>query len=372
MTDKLPRTELSPEGAARAGAFVLPPPRRGGALAAALTVATTLGLVAVWGSAWLAVAGAALPWPAVAVVSALPYLAAAGIAWTFLLWTVFPDRALPPWLLGLATLAPIVLWGPTWRHTPDPTDGAPLRVMSWNARRLWGGPADGGDARACIVREVLAANPDVISLQEVTRQDVDALTTDLGLSCAWDTYRARSAESTRSGLAVCTRGGWRLERGAARTYTPDDDWQLIDATASRGDHSVRVIGVHLASLGVLDERVNHLDQALRRMPAVFASQLRQGRALEGIAAAAQEPLVIAGDFNGTRDTPVHAGLRGALRDAWDVAGDGFGGTVQLLGWLPVRIDHVYVSERLGVGRVVVPEVGCSDHRPVVTDLHIRE
>ncbi len=371
MSSRLPVTELSAEGAARATSFVLPPPKRGGRLAGAVTWATAAALVVVWASAGWSAAGGDLVWPAVAAMSALPYLAVIGIGWTFLLWTLFPDRGLSPWLLGLATVAPLALWGPIWRQSPDDTSGVAVRLMTWNVRRLWGGPDDSGNARACLVREVLAANPDVLTLEELTAQDLDALTVDLGLSCAWDTYRARSTGPKRSGLAVCTRGAWRLDHGGAQPYVADDDWQRIDATVSRDDTTLRVVGVHLATLGVLDEPVNRLDQAVGRMPKVFDAQAQQGRALQALATAERGPLVIAGDFNGTRDTPVHVGLRGVLRDAWDVAGDGYGGTVSLLGLLPLRVDHVYVSPKVGIGGIRVPVNGCSDHRPVVTDLHIR-
>lgn len=371
MRPSLPVTELSEEGVARAKAFTLPPPRRGGRWAGLLTWTTAALLVALWSCAGWAATGGSVPWVAVAALSALPYLAAAGIAWTFTLWTLFPDRGLPPWLVGLATVAPLALWGPAWHQTPDDTTGTPVRLMTWNVRRLWGGDDDGGDPRACLVREILAANPDVLTLEELTAQDLDALTVDLGLRCVWDTYRARSTGPKRSGLAVCARGAWTLDHGGAEPYVDNDDWQRITATLSKDDTTLRVVGVHLATLGVLDEPVNRLDQAIGRMPKVFDAQARQGQALQAMARAEPGPLVIAGDFNGTRDTPVHVGLRTALRDAWDVAGDGFGGTVRLLGLLPLRVDHVYVSPKVGVGGVRVPATGCSDHRPVVTDLHIR-
>ena len=40
--------------------------------------------------------------------------------------------------------------------------------------------------------------------------------------------------------------------------------------------------------------------------------------------------------------------------------------------LPLRIDHVYATDGFAAQGAFVPAVGCSDHRPVVARLVLRE
>lgn len=337
-----------------------------------------LGLTAlVWLAALWAGLGGALPWPVVAVLSVLPYVAVALILGSFLLWTLLPDRPVLPLALTLALVAPLLHWGPGWRGAPaTPASAAapttPVTVLTWNARRLWGGPsARARDARGCLVGAIQAAAPDVVLLQELTRAELDVVAGDLGLSCAWDTYRAGEPD-TASGIAVCARSGWQVGAAAAHPYLATDDWQYVRAELlpPGGAPPLVVYGVHLATLGVLDQPVDRLDDVLQRLPRVFAAQAAQADALlAAVQRDAGATLLIGGDFNGTRDTPVHGRLRTVLQDAWESRGDGFGGTVDLLGWLPLRIDHVYVGAGVGVDAAAVPQVGCSDHRPVVVTLH---
>ena len=63
-----------------------------------------------------------------------------------------------------------------------------------------------------------------------------------------------------------------------------------------------------------------------------------------------------------------AGSRRGCRQS----GFGFGGTVHLFEWLPLRVDHIYTSADFAVREAAVLTAGCSDHLPVVADLVLRE
>jgi endonuclease/exonuclease/phosphatase (EEP) superfamily protein YafD len=105
--------------------------------------------------------------------------------------------------------------------------------------------------------------------------------------------------------------------------------------------------------------------------AVFRDQGDQGVALMDRLGKLHDPTIIAGDFNSTRDTAIHAGLRKQLVDTWGRAGRGFGGTTMFLGWLPLRVDYVYVTPDIAVHSARVVEADCSDHQGVVADLALR-
>ena len=76
-----------------------------------------------------------------------------------------------------------------------------------------------------------------------------------------------------------------------------------------------------------------------------------------------DAIIIAGDFNVPARMQSLAPLRESLRDAWQVAGSGWGATVPE--FLPLtRIDHVWVSESIEVVSVRVRRLAGSDHRAV--------
>jgi endonuclease/exonuclease/phosphatase (EEP) superfamily protein YafD len=79
------------------------------------------------------------------------------------------------------------------------------------------------------------------------------------------------------------------------------------------------------------------------------------------------PVIVAGDFNATEESPVFRRNWGDLSNAFTSAGVGFGAT-RYDGPILARIDHVLTGPAWRPRRAVVgPDVG-SDHRPLIVDL----
>jgi endonuclease/exonuclease/phosphatase family metal-dependent hydrolase len=318
----------------------------------------------------------------VLVLTVLPAVAPALCALAFLLWTLIPDHRAAPWLLAATALAPVAWWGPSWPARGVPASPDDLVVMTWNAHRLWGGPADGGDATACLVSEVTASDPQIIVLEEVTPKDLERLTPRLGLDCVHSTYQ-RADDADSAGIAVCSRAGpWQLQRGRTLAYEDEADWRYVRGVFERAPAAspeavgggevprISVLGVHLHPYRILHDQRHVLENAADRAPEVTRAQEAQTEALVARWRDIPEPTIIAGDFNSTRDTPFHSRLRRYLVDTWERGADGFGGTVDLLDVIPLRIDFIYASPRLPVVSARIPEVGCSDHKPVVARLRV--
>jgi endonuclease/exonuclease/phosphatase (EEP) superfamily protein YafD len=127
---------------------------------------------------------------------------------------------------------------------------------------------------------------------------------------------------------------------------------------------------------------------LRISPAHIERSIRereqQMQTLATFAAAHEEPLIVAGDFNTGDQSRAYAHLAGVLKDAWRQAGQGFGHTfpgaatpgssrpavvgVRIPMWL-VRIDYIFYSAHWYAAQASIgPWDGTSDHRPVVTHL----
>jgi len=351
----------------------------GSCLGAGLTWAFAATVVGLIGVTLVGRMDAAPPALLAALVTFLPYLFATALLVGFGVWTLAPDQRVPPLGLAVLTLVGAALWGPSWRSKASASDGTSVRVMSWNLRRLWGGPADGGDPRACAVDVVRAEAPEVLTLMEVSADNVAWLAEALDLECRHHTYREGQGRQ-RGGLATCTRGErWSLGKGGGQRFVDAKDWYFVQAEV-RGPTVFNLLAVHLSPYDYAAQRLRTGVRELARGEAstlaqlgrsgreVFKGQSDQAAALLDRVGRFRDPSVVAGDFNSTRDAALHVALRRQLVDAWEEGGMGYGGTIAFAEVLPLRIDYVYATRDFGVAGARVPPAGCSDHRPVVVDL----
>ena len=102
------------------------------------------------------------------------------------------------------------------------------------------------------------------------------------------------------------------------------------------------------------------------------AQAEETHALLSRVSKLNDPTVVAGDFNSPRDSEVHVQLRAHMRDTWEVGGWGPDGTVRLLDLIPMRVDYIYATDDFAVQRSEILDVACSDHRPVLSELILRE
>jgi endonuclease/exonuclease/phosphatase family metal-dependent hydrolase len=244
---------------------------------------------------------------------------------------------------------------------------------------LWGAPEDGGDPVACVANVVREAHPDVLALLEVSAEDVKKLSADLGLRCAHTPYReggdAMEGASRRVRPAtggVCARGKASVSSTTRTGTTSSPSSRLRGGCSTCSPCTSTPTGStsRAASPAGLPARKTS-SRSASRSRASPARQSDQSAALLDRIGRLKDPTVIAGDFNSTRDAALHHAMRAHLTDAWEQSGFGFGGTVHLFEWLPLRVDHIYTSADFAVREATVPEAGCSDHLPVVADLVLR-
>jgi len=198
-------------------------------------------------------------------------------------------------------------------------------------------------------------------------------------------YRG-SGVSSAGGLASCALGGrWSLAGGGAQRFSDNDDWHYVFTEMERDGRVLNLLAVHLHPYYPLSSM--HVREGVRDLARgeadalidvghtgaeVIRAQGAQSVALLSRVARFRDATVVAGDFNSTRDASLHAALRHRMVDAWERRGRGFGGTIRFWGGLPLRIDYVYVTDAFAVAGSRVPPLDCSDHRPVVADLVLRE
>ncbi len=224
-----------------------------------------------------------------------------------------------------------------------PATDLPVRVVSANVLLVNPQVARLGD-------ELAAEGADVVVLQEVT----DEVLAELERSALWTDYpyRATAPEPFYQGAATFSKFPITHSEKILLAGHP---MLLTDLATPAGP--LRVVNVHtVAPLTRTDARA-------------WADQLQ---ALADLVPDSPSPTVLAGDFNATLDhAPLAALASGDVRDAFRVAGSGFGATwPRWEGLVPplMRLDHVLVGPGVDVASVTERTSLGSDHRRIVVDL----
>ncbi len=253
------------------------------------------------------------------------------------------------WRLGLAALPAVVFTvGPElrgyWPHQTPRVSGRTVTVMSAN---LLGSSRDTGS----LAREITAADPDLLFVQEYTEFWHEAVFSAVGTRYP---YVVTIPRGDNYGMAVYSKlpftGSDPVRLTLAGLTKP-----CLKTTVLIDERPVTFISVHL----VPPKGVEH-----------FRQQCAQLADLLEVTATESNPVTLVGDFNFTPRSRLGGALRHlGLTTCHDLAGWGRGTTwpVDGLGrYLPgLRIDHIYLSPELtcvayrtGVGEG-------SDHRPVL-------
>jgi endonuclease/exonuclease/phosphatase family metal-dependent hydrolase len=200
--------------------------------------------------------------------------------------------------------------------------------------------------------DLAAQDADVVVVQEVT----DEVLAQLKLSALWTNYAFRSTDPRPLFDGAATFSRYPIADG--RTIdVAGHPMLLTDLETPAG--TVRLINVHtVAPLTFADA-------------ALWAEQFP---ALDQLVADSPYPTVLAGDFNATLDhTPLENLVNGPVRDAFRVAGSGFGLTWPRLDFPApqlMRLDHVLVSPTVSVASITQQVSVGSDHLRVVAELGI--
>jgi len=200
-----------------------------------------------------------------------------------------------------------------------------------------------------IAKEILAAAPDLVALQEVDPDGAARLRRS-GVLARFP-YRVTEIRPGASGIAL-----WSRFPLAESQVQDVGGWPAISATVVLGARRLRLYTFHV--IAPVGEGRARWKAQLRRID----EEIRRER----------RPLVVVGDFNATRYHPSFRRLLSdRLADAHERRGRGWATTWPRNRWpLPpvMRLDHVLVSPEVGV-RSVREGVGRgSDHRPIIADL----
>jgi len=326
--------------------------------AVVLSVALGLGVV------WWGLSGSPEQRPILALLQYVPYpayLAPAVLSLLVSLWLGWAWRVLA---LGSLVVVLTVIMGLCLGHA-DEGHGR-IRFMTYNVKAYYAELRPHGFSE--LAMEIMQHDPDVIVMQDANQIP--------GLAQSRpDEYRAlmggrqayafgQYVVASRFPLKDCAPG-WISYRSERHTFVhcvlqaPGKEIDLITVhflTPREGLNATRQKGLK----GLQDWSGNMNDRLVQS--GLLAEQLRQMK----------RPRIVAGDLNAPETSAVvKTLLNTGMRDAYSSAAWGYGYTHGHslrpgLSWL--RIDHILVSEDIGV---VSAEVGgklASQHRPVIADL----
>ncbi len=286
------------------------------------------------------------------------------------LLAVLFSLALGRWWRGLALLTVVLVAWPVMGlelHGAEPANGRmALRVMTYNVKAQQAGAR--ADGYAQLAREVASQDPDILLVQDAD----DAAAPGPPAPNLLDSLFGTRLRYVYGQFGIASRYPLReCGPGLAPSRPPGESW--IHCVAEIGGTAVDVYAVHLRTPreglnATRRERLAGVDDWQQNV----AERMAQAVALARVVRAGTRPVILGGDLNAPEiSLVVRSLLHAGLRDAWSVAGFGYGytyGHALRTGFSFLRIDHVLASPQIGVADSRVGGWRASDHRPVIADL----
>ncbi len=256
--------------------------------------------------------------------------------------------------------------------------GTTLKVMTYNVRMLnhykW---LDVENVPQQVEELILDENPDILQFQEF-RELSPALKVKLN-------YRYTSFKEKAGAVGQVTYSRYPINNSFTHQFA------IPDSIGSKGKalvcdidwqgRTVRMINVHLASIGLKDEDYADLgslsdknqDQITKGLSkvggdlkAAFRRRAFQVDNLKELLAESPYPVILAGDFNDPPSSYTYQSVTDELSDSFITAGDGLVRTFNR-GPIPLRIDYILYSKELRCFDYKVRTETLSDHYPVIAE-----
>lgn len=274
-----------------------------------------------------------------------------------------------PWRWRLVALtALLIVIGPVMGLVIGRADEGvgSVRLMTYNIKAFLNVHEPGGLAR--VAWEIQRHNPDIVVMQDAGEAGaaVEPLNPQARQLIGDRQYYAFGQFIVASRLPMhdCASGYVSYFK---QTHT------YVHCVITAYGRDVDLVTIHLLSPrnGLNALRALHW-QGRDEWEYSMKARLIQARALAEVLRQRKRPVILAGDFNAPeRSMVVQSLIHAGLRDAFSAAGFGYGYTHGHSLWPGVsinRIDHILVSDEIGVAACEAGGKEGSEHRPVIADL----
>lgn len=276
-----------------------------------------------------------------------------------------------PWLWrALALSGCLVVLGPLmgleWPR--EESGSGHVRVMTYNIKAYHS--VDRPEGLAPVIWEIAQHDPDVIVMQDAGQAEADEVkvTSETRQLIGPRQYFAfgQYIVASKYPLKDCGKGFMNYF-GETHTY--------VRCVITVHGKDIDVYSVHLLSprKGLNALRFERFAGRHEWQRSMQARQIQSEKLIQDYLARGR-PAIIAGDFNSPQRSRVIENFEAAgLRDAFEVAGVGYGythGHSLKPGMSINRIDHILVTPDLAVAAAEVGGHEGSEHRPVIADLYV--
>ncbi|WP_040760789.1 endonuclease/exonuclease/phosphatase family protein [Spirosoma panaciterrae] len=325
-------------------------------------------------------------WSAGMVMISIPIVWGLNFVVTCLWLTTRPWRS---WLSGLVILLGIFLFGArtfVWHSPTAPqSPGTPIKVFSYNVHQF--NEFGVNDTPALnsnkvlpqrMLNYVIRFDAPIKCFQETFTQsnipDYDLLSRFSQAGYAYNALlHPEEGHKANGDIGVAIFSRFPIVDSGREVFETHNG--LVWANIKIGNDTIRIINVHLHSMGIRVGRVlrqNEMKGVQHETRGVL-SALRMGfidrnnevRRVEEYVRASPYPVIVTGDHNDTPYSVVYERMRRVLPNSFEDAGRGFGFTYNRLPKF-IRIDHQFHDPKLSVLNFeTINYTTYSDHYPIV-------
>jgi endonuclease/exonuclease/phosphatase family metal-dependent hydrolase len=262
-----------------------------------------------------------------------------------------------------------------------------IQIMSFNTRMFdvykWTGNANTSEEVLDFIRQ---QNPDVVCFQEFFTDSRNPKYAEHHIIARLNQFQYRHIEYNVIGkngkkFGQATFSKYPIVLGKPLLFKNSSNFS-IQTDIQVNDKTIRIFNNHLESVKLTTRHYQFLD-SLTFKPEKSAGIIEIGSKLktslnqrayqaETIALHIKNspyPVIVCGDFNDTPVSYVYHTMRGELKDCFDEAGTGFGGTYN--GKLPsFRIDFIFHDQSFTATKFRTFNVNFSDHFPLMASIEL--
>ncbi|WP_299118127.1 endonuclease/exonuclease/phosphatase family protein [uncultured Winogradskyella sp.] len=237
-------------------------------------------------------------------------------------------------------------------------DASNFSVMNYNVRLFnlfeW---LPSKTVEADILKFIKSENPTIISFQEYRKSDNFQLE-------GYEKFENVSEGKVKSGQAIFSK--FPIVNSGSITF-PNTSNNAIFVDIVRQKDTIRIYNLHLQSSKISTEvselKKESSEKLTRRIGEVFQMQQSQAELVLAHKAKCPYKSIVTGDFNNTAYSYVYDKIKGDFKDAFKLAGNGFGKTFDF-NIIPLRIDFILVDESFTVNGFKNYDIKLSDHYPI--------
>ncbi|MFD1063483.1 endonuclease/exonuclease/phosphatase family protein [Winogradskyella litorisediminis] len=241
-------------------------------------------------------------------------------------------------------------------------DAGNFSVMSYNVRLFnrydW---LPETDVDSKIKDFITKENPSIVSFQEYRVMPNFRLK-------GYHKYEYLSGRKLKTGQAIFSK--FPIINSGSISF-PNTSNNAIYVDVAKKNDTIRIYNLHLqssrVSTKVSDLQKEGSEELTKRIGNVFQMQQSQAELVLGHMKKCPYKVIITGDFNNTAYSYIYGKLKGNFKDAFNVAGNGFGKTLSYNG-IPLRIDFILVDTEFDVNGFKNYSIKLSDHYPIKATL----